>query len=69
MSRTISVRLTPELAEWLEDTSAKTGVPQSKIVRDQLEQARSKKEKPFQGLIGCMSGPPDLSSRKGYSLK
>jgi hypothetical protein len=69
MSHTISVRLTPELAEWLENTSARTGVPQSKIVRDQLEQARSKKEKPFQDLIGCMSGPADLSSRKGFSTK
>jgi hypothetical protein len=69
MSHTVSVRLPPELAEWLENIATRTGVPQSKIIRDQLELARSKKEKPFRDLIGCMSGPPDLSSRKGFSPK
>jgi predicted DNA-binding protein len=40
MSHTISIRVSEELAAWLEDTAAKTGVSQGKIVREQLEKAR-----------------------------
>ncbi len=69
MSHTISVRLTPELAEWLETTSARTGLPQGRIVRDQLERARTKEKQPFLELAGVISGPKDLSSRKGFSRK
>lgn len=69
MSHTISVRLSPELAKWLETTAAHTGVPQSKIIRDQLERARGKGKQPFMELAGVISGPRDLSSRKGFSRK
>ena len=71
MSQTITVRLNKELAEWLEDTAAKTGVPQGKIVRDQLEKARAAKgTQPFMKLVGCIKGGPrDLSTRKGFSTK
>ena len=41
MSHTITVRLTRELAEWLEMTAKKSGVPQGKIIRDQLERAKA----------------------------
>jgi hypothetical protein len=67
MSHTITVRLTPELADWLSKTAKKTGVPQGKIVRDQLEKARSAEKKGFMRLAGVVSGPRDLSSRKGFS--
>ena len=41
MGHTITVRLTKDLAAWLAHASAKTGVPQGKIVRDQLEKAQA----------------------------
>lgn len=69
MSHTVSVRLTPELAKWLESTSAQTGLSQSAIVRDELERARARKKQPFMELAGIISGPPDLSTRKGFSRK
>ena len=67
MSQTITVRLTPELAEWLAATARKTGLTQGKIIRDQLEKARASQGKSFLRLAGCVSGPRDLSSRKGFS--
>jgi hypothetical protein len=69
MSHTITVRLNKELAEWLADTAKRTGVPQGKVVRDQLEKARSADgQRPFMRLAGSIKGlPRDLSMRKGYS--
>jgi predicted transcriptional regulator len=68
MSNTITVRLDPELARWLEQTAAKTGVSQGKIVREQLEKARAKSKTPsFMRLAGSVRGPRNLSSRKGFS--
>ena len=68
MSHTITIRLTKELAAWLERVSAETGVSQGKIVRDQLEKARAgAPRQSFMRLAGCMRGPRDLSSRQGFS--
>ena len=67
VSHTFTVRLTPELADWLATTAKKTGVPQGKIVRDQLEKARASEDKSFMRLAGIVAGPRDLSSRKGFS--
>ncbi|HEY2381324.1 MAG TPA: hypothetical protein VGK48_09105 [Terriglobia bacterium] len=69
MSHTITVRLTPELAEWLETTARKSGIPQGRIVRQQLEKAKSAADKPFMRLAGAIDGPRDLSRRKGFSRK
>ena len=45
MSHTITVRLSKELATWLEEVAARTGVSQGKIVRDQrFQRARLKAE-------------------------
>jgi predicted transcriptional regulator len=67
MSHTITIRLTPELAAWLEETAAKTGVAQGKIVRDELEHARARSEQAgFMRLAGVIRGPKDLSTRKGF---
>lgn len=41
MGLTITIRLTKELAAWLEATAAKSGVSQGKVVRDELERARA----------------------------
>ena len=67
MGHTITVRLTRELAEWLETTAQKTGVPQGKIVRDQLEKARASEGKSFMRFAGAIEGPRTLSMRKGFS--
>jgi hypothetical protein len=67
MSQTITIRLTKDLAAWLEHAAARTGVPQGKIVRDQLEKARTSGAQAFMRLAGVVRGPRDLSARKGFS--
>ena len=67
MGHTLTIRLTSELADWLEETSARTGLPQGQIVRQQLERAKAGGSKGFMRLAGSVKGPRDLSSRKGFS--
>lgn len=68
MGHTITVRLNRELAEWLEESARKAGVPQGRIVRDQLEKARAASSRQaFLKLAGSVRGARDLSSRKGFS--
>lgn len=68
MGHTITVRLPRELAAWLEEQAATTGVPQGKIVRDQIEKAKATSARQsFRRLAGTVRGPKDLSSRKGFS--
>ena len=69
MSITITVRLPEDLAEWLETAARKTGVPKGRIVREELEKARSAAGRPFLRWAGAIAGPSDLSMRKGFSLK
>jgi hypothetical protein len=63
------VRLPDDLADWLSETAVKAGVSQGRIIREQLEKARVAEERPFLRLAGRISGPPDLSTRKGFSKK
>lgn len=68
MGQTLTVRLTKELAAWLEQTAAETGVSQGKLVRDQLERARAAaSSQSFMRLAGAVRGPRDLSARKGFT--
>ena len=68
MSNTITIRLPKDLADWLRDQSTKTGVPQGRLVRDQLEKLRARRPgRRFMRLAGSVSGPRDLSTRKGFS--
>jgi len=68
MSHTISIRLTKELAEWLERTAAESGMAQGKLIRDQLEIARARsRTRPYMRLAGTVRGPANLSQRKGFS--
>jgi len=69
MSNTLTIRLPDDLARWLDETARKTGIPKARIVREELERARNAKAKPFMRLAGIMSGPRDLSQRKGFSRK
>lgn len=69
MSNTLTVRLPDDLAEWLTLTAQKTGMPRSRIIRQQLEKARSSEGRPFLRLAGLVVGPADLSTRRGFSRK
>ena len=69
MGNTISVRLSEDLAEWLQAAAAKSGVSKGRIVREQLEKARTLEDRPFMRLAGRISGAPGLSMRKGFSKK
>lgn len=68
MGHTITIRLNRELAEWLEESARKAGVPQGRIVREQLEKARAaSRSQSFLSLAGSVRGARDLSGRKGFS--
>jgi Ribbon-helix-helix protein, copG family len=69
MGHTLTVRLQKELAEWLEDESARTGVSQGQIVREQLEKAKSGSTRPFMRLAGSVRRARDLSTRKGFTKR
>jgi len=58
------------MLEWLKETSRRTGIPVGRLVRDKLEAAKEKSGKQrFMRHAGTIAGPPELSSRKGYSRK
>lgn len=68
MGHTLTVRVPPDLAGWLEHEARRTGVSQGKIIRDQLEQLRrGGSGQPFLRHAGVVRGPRDLSRRKGFS--
>jgi predicted DNA-binding protein len=70
MSNTITVRLSEELAAWLSETARRTGLPAGKIIREQLERAKAEAgNQRFLRLAGKISGPVNLSSRKGFSRR
>jgi hypothetical protein len=73
MSNTFTVRLPEELLERLKEKSRVTGLPAGRLVRMSLEATLSdekEKQPPWMKYAGILKdGPPDLSSRKGYSRK
>ena len=70
MSHTITVRLTEELAAWLAETARKTGLLVGRIIRQQLERGRAESGgQRFLRHAGKISGPADLSSRKGFGRR
>jgi hypothetical protein len=70
MGSTITIRLPQDLADWLKATSRKTGIPVGRFVREELERAkRENGTKSYMRFSGSIDGPPDLSSRKGFSRK
>lgn len=71
MGNTLTVRLPEELLKRVREISRNTGLPVGRLVRDSLEKTLSEqKEKPWMKFAGRLKdGPPDLSSRKGYSRK
>jgi len=69
MSHTLTIRLTEEILAWLKDTARRTGVPVGRLIRQHLEHAQAGGKQRFLRHAGAISGPPDLSSRKGFSRK
>lgn len=70
MSRTLTIRLTEELATWLAERARKTGEPAGRIIRRQLEKARAESgNQRFLRHAGKIDGPADLSMRKGFSRR
>ena len=68
MSQTVTIRLTKELAAWLEQASKRSGVPRGRIIRQQLEKARESGTAPsFMRLAGSVRGARNLSTLKGFS--
>jgi predicted DNA-binding protein len=74
-SRRISVRLPAKTRQRLKDRSRSTGLRESEVVRQALEEHLSKNEPKKTaydlfleaGLIGCASGlPSDLATNKRY---
>jgi hypothetical protein len=69
MGNTISVRLPEDLARWLEESARRAGISKGRLIRDELERARTSAGRPFMRLAGAVSGPRGLSNRKGFSTK
>jgi hypothetical protein len=72
MGRTLTIRISDEISEWLEQASRRSGIPAGRIVREQLERAMSEpngKGKPFMKLAGSFDGPGNLSTRKGFARR
>ena len=71
MSNTLTIRLPEELLERLREKSRRTGLPMGRMVRQSLEAALEPNvNQAWRKYAGVLrDGPPDLSSRKGYSRK
>lgn len=75
MSNTLTIRLPEELLEKLREKSRVTGLPAGRLVRLSLEATLAEenekaRQAPWMKYAGVLKdGPPDLSSRKGYSRK
>jgi hypothetical protein len=70
MGKTITVRLPEELAKWLSGVARQMGVPVGRLVRDQLQRARSEQDqRPYMRLAGKIKGWRNLSTRKGFSQR
>lgn len=68
MSTTLSIRLSEDLARWIEERARATGRSRGSLVKEALEKARQAESgKPFLRLAGSVDGPSDLSQRKGFS--
>lgn len=69
MSNTLTVRLPADLLDRLRQVARRTGLPLGRVVRESLETTLSKQaEQPWRKYAGVIKGgPPDVSSRKGFS--
>ncbi|MEE8585273.1 MAG: CopG family transcriptional regulator [Acidobacteriota bacterium] len=71
---TVSVKLPPTLANALTAAARSRGISKSELIRSAIREYLPRLEKPVRGsvldaagdLVGCLEGPPDLSSNKKY---
>jgi hypothetical protein len=64
MRKTITVRLPDDLADWLSAAAQKTGVAQGRLIREELEKAKSAEKRSFMRLAGAVDGPADSFEAK-----
>jgi predicted DNA-binding protein len=58
MSHTLTIRISSELAKWLEETAARTGISQGQLIREQIEKVKAESSnRAFMQLAGSISGP------------
>jgi predicted DNA-binding protein len=70
MSNTFTIRLPEDLKKRLREKSRRTGLPVGAIVRESLERTLDVESNPLLEYAGIIKGgPPDISSRKGFSRK
>jgi predicted transcriptional regulator len=68
MSNTLTIRLPQELLERLHEKARRAGLPVNRVVRNSLEITLTEDSEPaWMKYAGTVSGPRNLSSRKGYS--
>jgi predicted DNA-binding protein len=68
MSNTLTVRLPDDLLKRLREKSRRTGLPMGQIARESLETTLDNEKEPvWMKYAGTMTGPRNLSLRKGYS--
>jgi hypothetical protein len=67
VNRAIKIRLTKELSAWLAETARQTGLSEERVVIRTLEKARAMDR--WLGYAGKISGPRDLSSRRGFQTR
>ena len=75
MSNTLTIRFPEELLEPLRQKSRRSGLPVGKVVRQFVEnglseEAPGKQNQAWRKYVGIIKGgPPDVSSRKGFSRR
>ncbi len=75
MGDTFTIRLPEELQRRLREKARRLGMPVGRVVREFVERGLSHDEpvnsnQAWRKYVGIFKdGPPDLSSRKGYSRK
>lgn len=70
MGNTLTVRLSDALQRKLREKARRTGLSIGGIVRESLERTLDTESNPLLEYAGVIKGgPPDVSSRKGFSRK
>lgn len=70
MRTTLTVRIDPEQAAWLAQTSERTGRSIAAIVREQIDRARRHPSgRGYMRLAGAVTLDREASSRKGFSRR
>lgn len=67
MAKSVKVRLTPMLADWLHEMCRTTGVSIDRVVLQQLERAMASAGPRFMRHAGKIEGAAELSTRRGFT--